>query len=130
MTRSLRTARVPLLTAEFFLALLAPQAVAQEPEHTLRDDPESRALDNLVISADGAWVAAEERSDRGEASVRVWSTKGDVTYSIERGQHPRISRDSRWVSALRLRHSGPARSSEAFTPKLAAWTIASTTSPA
>jgi hypothetical protein len=30
----------------------------------------------------------------------VWSTKGDVTFTIERGQNPRISRDSRWVSAL------------------------------
>jgi hypothetical protein len=30
----------------------------------------------------------------------VWSTEGDVTFTIERGQNPRISRDSRWVSAL------------------------------
>lgn len=71
----------------------APQAV--------RDDSAFRALHNPVISADGAWMAAEARSDRGDGNVRVWSTEGDVTFNIERGQSPRISRDSRWVSALR-----------------------------
>ncbi len=45
-------------------------------------------------------MAAEERPDRGGGNVRVWSTEGDVTFTIERGQNPRISRDSRWVSAL------------------------------
>jgi hypothetical protein len=30
----------------------------------------------------------------------VWSKERDVTFTIERGQNPRISRDSRWVSAL------------------------------
>ncbi len=45
-------------------------------------------------------MAAEERPHRGDGNVRVWSTEGDVTFSIERGQDPRISRDSRWVSAL------------------------------
>ena len=45
-------------------------------------------------------MAAEERSVRGDGKVRVWSTEGDVTLSIERGQNPRISSDSRWVSAL------------------------------
>jgi len=78
----------------------APLALAQEPAHTLRDDLEFRVLHNPVISADGAWMAAEERSDRGDENVRVWSTEGDKTFSIERGQNPRISRDSRWVSAL------------------------------
>lgn len=78
----------------------APQAVAQERAQTLRDDSEFRALHNPVISADGAWMAAEERPDRGDGNVRVWSTEGDVTFTIERGQNPRISRDSRWVSAL------------------------------
>lgn len=61
---------------------------------------EFRALHNAVISADGAWMAAEERRDRGDGNVRVWSTEGDVTFSIDRGQNPRFSRDSRWVSAL------------------------------
>ncbi len=72
----------------------------QKPAQTLRDDSEFRALHNPVISADGAWMAAEERPDRGDGNVRVWSTERDVTFTIERGQNPRISRDSRWVSAL------------------------------
>jgi hypothetical protein len=67
---------------------------------TLRNDSEFHALHNPVISADGAWVAAEERPDRGDGDVRVWSTQGNVTFTIERGQNPRFSRDSRWVSAL------------------------------
>jgi len=78
----------------------AQQAVAQKRAQTLRNDSEFRALRNPVISADGAWMAAEERPDRGDGNVRVWSTEGDKTFTIERGQNPRISRDSRWVSAL------------------------------
>ena len=45
-------------------------------------------------------MAAEEHPDRGDGIVRVWSTERDLTFSIERGENPRISRDSRWVSAL------------------------------
>jgi hypothetical protein len=78
----------------------SPQALAQNRAQTLRDISDSRALHNLVISVDGAWVAAEEHSDRGDGNVRVWSTERDVTFTIERGRNPRISRDSRWVSAL------------------------------
>ena len=78
----------------------APLAVAQERAQTLRDDSEFRVLHNPVISADGAWMATEEHSDRGAGNVRVWSTEGDKAFNIERGQNPRISRDSRWVSAL------------------------------
>ncbi len=36
----------------------------QKPAQPLRDDSEFRALHNPVISADGAWMAAEERPDR------------------------------------------------------------------
>jgi hypothetical protein len=42
----------------------------QEPAHTLWGDSEYRALHNPVISADGAWMAAEERPDRGDGNVR------------------------------------------------------------
>jgi hypothetical protein len=80
------------------VALLAFPDIASAQNST--DDQEPVALHNLVISADGAWIAAEERPDRGDGNVRVWSTEGDITFSIERGQNPRISRDSRWVSAL------------------------------
>ena len=66
----------------------------------VRDLSEFHALHNPVISANGAWMAVEERPDRGDENVRVWSAEGDVTFTIERGQDPRISRDSRWVSAL------------------------------
>ena len=94
-------------TLRLLVALLASPVIAFA-QHTTTvqqpvasgDDSEFRTLHNLVISADGAWMAAEERSDRGDGNVRVWSTEGDVTFTIERGQNPRISRDSRWVSAL------------------------------
>jgi len=72
----------------------------QKPAQPLRGDSEFRALHDPVISADGAWMAAEERPDRGDGNVRVWATERDLTFSIERGQNPRISLDSRWVSAL------------------------------
>ncbi len=92
----------------------APQAVAQKRAQTLRGDSEFRALHNLVISADGAWMATEERPDRGDGNVRVWSTERDLTFTIERGQNPRISRDSRWVSALQ---EPPLEDSRTATPK-------------
>ncbi len=74
----------------------AQQAVAQKRTPTFQDVSEFRALHNLVISADGAWMAAEERSDRGDGNVRVWSTQGDVAFTIERGLSPRISRETPW----------------------------------
>jgi len=58
------------------------------------------ALRNPVISADGTRVAAEEHSERGNGNVRLWSSEGELQFTIERGQNPRISRDSRWLSAL------------------------------
>ena len=80
------------------VALLAFPVVASALTPT--DDQEPVALRDPVISADGAWMAAEARPDQRDGNVRVWSTEGDVTFTIERGQNPRISRDSRWVSAL------------------------------
>ena len=88
--------------------------MAQERAQTLRDDSEFRALRNPVISADGAWMSAEERPDQGDGNVRVSSTEGDVTFTIERGQNPRISRDSRWVSALQ---KPPLEDSRTASPK-------------
>ncbi len=90
------------------LVALIALPVAATAQNSI-DDQESVALHNPVISGDGVWMAAEERSDRGDGNVRVWSTEGDVAFTIERGQHPRISRDSRWVSALQrppLKDSG------------------------
>ncbi|MBT8484781.1 MAG: hypothetical protein KJO43_04315, partial [Phycisphaerae bacterium] len=87
------------LHGTLLVALSACPAVATAQNST--DDQEPVALHNPVISADGAWMAAEVRSGQGDGNVRVWSTEGDVTFSIEHGQNPRISRDSRWVSALR-----------------------------
>lgn len=91
----------------------APQDAVEKPAQALRDDSELRSLHHLVISTDGAWMAAEERSGGGDGIVRVWSTDRERTFSIERGQNPRISRDSRWVSALQrpaLQDSGMATS--------------------
>ena len=88
---------VLLTAAVFFGVLLTPQAVAQKPARTFLNVSE---FHDPFISADGAWVAAEERSDEGEGNVRVWSTQDDVTFNIKKGQNPRISRDSRWVSVL------------------------------
>ena len=99
------------------LLSLSSTASAQEnqkPAQPLGDDSEFRALHNPVTSDDGAWMAAEERSDRGDRNVRVWSTEGDVTFTIQRGHNPRISRDSLWVSALQ---KPPLEDSRAAKPK-------------
>lgn len=82
------------------LVALLVSAVVVSAQDTPDVQEEPVALHSPVISADGAWMAAQERSDRGDGNVRVWSTEGDITFTIERGQNPRISRDSRWVSAL------------------------------
>ena len=63
-------------------------------------DQEFHTLHNLVISADGDWIAAENSSDKGMGNVRVCSTKNDKAFTIERGHSPIISRDSCWVSAF------------------------------
>lgn len=81
------------------VALLAP-AVVVSAQDTTDVQEEPVALRSPVISADGRWMAAEERSGRGDGDVRVWSTEGDTIFTIECGMTPRISRDSRWVSAL------------------------------
>ena len=107
--RKLRTMRNTNTSAALTLlvALFASPVIASAQRPTADEEPvssedfsESRVLHKLAISVDGAWMAAEDRSDRGDGNVRVWSTEGDVTFSIERGRNPRISRDSRWASAL------------------------------
>lgn len=85
------------------------EPVASPP---FRDDSAFRTLQNLVISADGNWVAVEEHPDQGDGHVRVWSTESDRTFTIEGGRNPRISHDSRWVSALQkppVDHPRPAK---------------------
>lgn len=98
--QSRRAVRVLLFPCCLLYVLVSSQAVARKQAQVPPDHPLPRSLHNLVISADGTWLAAEEHSDRGKANVRVWSTRRRVTFTIERGRSPRISRDSRWVSAL------------------------------
>lgn len=89
-------------TSALFTLLIALHSspVASSAQRTAHDQQPVVALRAPVISGDGAWVAAEERSDGNNGNVRVWSTDGAVTYTIARGQNPRICRNSRWVSAL------------------------------
>ena len=103
---------ISLAISSVFVSLLLSLTPTLSQEAA--DIQEPVTLLNPVISADGAWIAAEERSDRGDGSVRVWSTEGDVTFTIERGLSPRISRDSRWVSTLQ---KPPLEESRTATPK-------------
>ncbi len=101
------SAALTFLAALLASPIVASSIVASAQRPTTEQEPvasgdtlEYPALHNLGISADGAWIAAEERPDRSDGNVLVWSTEGDVTFTIERGLNPRISSDSRWVSAL------------------------------
>jgi len=100
--------------AGFDLVPLTPQAEAQEQTQAVHDASQFRALYKPIISPDGTWVAAEERSDQGDVNVRVWSTNSDAMFNINRGQNPRISRDSRWVSVLQ---KSPLAKSKTTSPK-------------
>lgn len=93
--RNSATLHWPILFA--VLTLLPAVASA----HSMTDDQLPAVLLNPVISADGA-------------HVRVRSTDSSVTFTIERAQTPRISRDSRWVSALQtpVEESGSGRAGQ------------------
>lgn len=109
------TSTMRITSARHLALLVAPLALAVvvSAQTTTDVQEEPVVLHSPVISADGAWMAAEARSDQGEGDVRVWSTEGDVTFTIERGRNPRISRDSRWVSALQ---KPPLEDAETVTP--------------
>ena len=87
------------LSCVVLLLSLTLSTIGQETKNRTAPS-ELSDLQNLTISTDGAWLATEEHPEEGDEVVRVWSTKHNTTFSIERGQNPQISRDSRWVSAL------------------------------
>ncbi len=103
---------ISLAISSVFVSLLLSLTSTLSQEAA--DIQEPVTLRNPVISADGAWIAAEERLDWGDGSVRLWSTEDDATFTIERGLSPRISNDSRWVSALQ---KTPLEESRTATPK-------------
>ncbi len=75
--------------------------VAQEKKAlTLEDIMRFRAIENPVISEDGAWVAYSTQPDRGDGDLRVHSLQSSAMYSLARGGSPIISKDSRWLAAI------------------------------
>ena len=83
-TSALQPMKSIFLPGLALLLSLTPTTIAQEnkkPAQPLGDDSEFRTLH----SADGAWMAAEERPDRGDGNVRVWSTEDDSLNPIIKG---------------------------------------------
>ena len=87
----------------FLIALLATPSISLAQRSATDQQPVTsnnisklRTLQKPVMAADGAWIAAASSG----SIVRVWSTKSDMSYTIERATTPRFSRDSRWIGVF------------------------------
>ncbi len=91
---------LPVLLAAFLL--LPPCSFGQVPKKplTLDEVMKFRALQEPVLSVDGAWVAFTAQPDRGDGEVQVKSVAGGRSFLIERGSRPVFSRDGHWLTAL------------------------------
>lgn len=64
---------------------------------TFQDIMKFKEIRNPVISEDGLWVAYCAQPDRGDGEVKVHGLKDVKVFTVERGEKPFISKNSRWV---------------------------------
>jgi dipeptidyl aminopeptidase/acylaminoacyl peptidase len=82
----------------FYPALL--QADEGKKPLTLKDIMKFKEIHDPVISEKGDWVIYNTQPDRGNGQVIAVHVNSGVSYAIERGAKPIISRDSNWVAAV------------------------------
>ena len=58
-------------------------------------------IGTTVLSDNGQWVAYSVWPDRGDGEVRIQSVNGNVSYTMELGDNPRITSDGGWVGVLK-----------------------------
>lgn len=64
---------------------------------TFQDIMKFKEIKSPVISEDGLWVAYCAQPDRGDGEVKVHNIKNGTVFTVERGEKPVISKNSRWV---------------------------------
>lgn len=65
---------------------------------TFQDIMKFKEIRNPVISENGLWVAYCTQPDRGDGEIKIQGVKEGKLFTVERGSHPVISKDSRWVA--------------------------------
>ncbi|MEX0982951.1 MAG: hypothetical protein WDZ47_12790 [Bacteroidales bacterium] len=96
--RGIQSALMVVLT----LVLLSPNVQSQEKRALeLTDIMQFRQIGSPAISDNGNWVAHASVPDRGDPDVLVYSTDGEISFTIPLGDKPVISSDEQWVAAVR-----------------------------
>ena len=75
-------------------------AEEQKKPLTVQDIMRFKHIRNPVISEDGEWIAYGTQPDRGDGDARIHSLKANKVYTVERGNRPVISADSRWAAMI------------------------------
>ncbi len=90
------------ILSALILCLCSMGMAAQEKRAMeLTDIMKFQQLRSPSISQDGKWVVHAAVPDRGDPRVLVYSSDGKVKYALEGAKDPVISKDSRWVAAIK-----------------------------
>ncbi|MDZ7689890.1 MAG: hypothetical protein U5K69_01830 [Balneolaceae bacterium] len=95
----MRTFNSPFLcfSIVLFTVSFSQEIIAQNKQLTFEDVMKFEDISDPVMSANGTWVAYSVWPDRGDGYVKIRHTIVDSSYSIERGDNPRITSNGRWV---------------------------------
>jgi len=67
---------------------------------TVQDMMKFKQIRNPIISADGKWIAYNAQPDRGDGKVNIHPVKGKKVLTIDRGEKPAFSHDSKWLASF------------------------------
>ena len=92
--------RITWVFVLFLGIILVSQATESEQKKalTFQDVMKFKEIRNPVISEDGLWVTYSSQPDRGDGEVVVYGIKKGKVFTVERGNSPVISKNSRWVA--------------------------------
>jgi len=96
---SARLALVLVLFLSVILIIPANEAVPKKAL-TFQDVMRFKEIHSPVISEDGLWAGYSAQPDRGDGEVKIHGLKGGKAFTVERGDRPVISKDSRWVAMV------------------------------
>lgn len=86
-------------TIILFFFLSACPIIAQEV-FTFEDVMQFEDIKTPVISGNGNWVAYGVWPELGDGEVRITSSNGRTTHTIERGERPQLTNNGRWAGAI------------------------------
>lgn len=82
------------------LLLLSLPVVQAQEKFTFEDVMKFEDIKTPIISANGEWVAFGVWPELGDGEVRIKSTNGNQSFTIKRGENPRISSNGRWAGVI------------------------------